>query len=272
MEDFNSTVPEFIEDTVDPQFFTAVPSADSPVDRVMSIFTAPKEALQGVEVATGASTWLVPLLIALLLSAASFSIRYFVTNAAEEEHVQRVQNYTRLSENKNMSVEQRKGFAKNAQDDKADSGKSAVWGFALGFVTPLLATLFSCLIFFLLARTVFKAEHVTYKMILTAASITLVLSGVGDILGLVAQAITGNGSMTISPGAFISGSPQQPIFVLASQFNLFKIWDLAFFSLGFASLVRKQPVAGYAVVFTTWLVRVALWTGLTAMFQRMSGN
>jgi hypothetical protein len=273
MEDLNNVVDfgtSLTAPHVDPQFFTAIPSAETPMDRIMSVFTVPKEALQGIEQAKNA--WLMPLLIALLLTAASFSLRYFVTNAAEEEHVLRVQNYDRLAHNKNMGAEQKKAFVINAQEDKADANKSAIWGFAIGFVTPLLATVFSCLIFFLLARTVFKAEHVTFKMILTAAAIPLVITGLGDVLGLIVQAITGNSAMTISPAAFVSGSPQQPAFVLAMQFNLFKIWDLVVFSLAFASLVRRQPIAGYAVVFITWLIRIALWTGMTVMFQKITAG
>ncbi len=272
MDDLNSFLPDLSTPATDPQFFTAIPSDESTLDRMMSVFTSPREAMQGIELSKSASTWIVPLLVAMLLTATSFALRYYTTNAAEEEHTMRVQNFTQMSENKNLNSDQRTMFKKKAAEDTANPNKSAVWGFALGLGLVLSAPLFSSLVFFLLAKIVFKADHVTFTMILAAASITLVITGVGDVLQLVLQAITGDGAMTISPAAFVSGAPQKPLFAFAMQFNVFKIWDLIVFSIAYASLVRRQAMAGYAVVFVTWLVRIALWTGITAMLQKIQAG
>jgi len=269
MEDFNSLQQPQME--AEEPFFTARASDQSVLDRIFAIFTSPKEALQGIELVQGAGAWLWPLLLAVLITSASAGIRYFTTSAAQDEHTARVIQYEKMANNKKFADETRKGFHKKALEDTGDAQKSALTSVGTVFAMMIILAMISSLFFFILAKFIFRSGDITFSTVLIASSLTMVISAVGDLIGVILQSVFDNGMLSVSPAAFLHGmSPSDPNFVLAFQFNLFKIWDLAIFAIAFASLARRSAGTGIAVVFGSWLLRVAIYTGLMYLVQSLT--
>jgi hypothetical protein len=272
--DFNSDSAGFqpSDPILSGDIFTAQPSDLSVMDRIIAIFSSPREALQGIElVEKKSSLWMIPLLISMVVGAASFSLRYYTTPAAQEEHQQRVETIEKLSNNKQMPAEQRAKFKTQAAEDVANASDAAVKGAIGGFLLPAVVLFLSGLVFFIVGRFIFGAQDLTYSMILVAGSLTMLLSSVGDLLNLLLQSVMNSTTASISPAMFSSASPRSPIFVFLLQINPFKIWDLIVFSLALASLSRKSNMSAYLTVFITWGFRIAILTGLTALAASFTG-
>ena len=262
----NNAQPPGQEDPV--EFITAIPGDQKIFDRIIGVFVSPREAFQGIEMLPSAINWLVPLLISLILTSGSFSLRYLTTSAAQDEHALSVSYLQKLAKNPNLPQETRKAYLETALSQKVDVAQSMIRGAIMGTVFSLLGLFASGVVFFVLARYVFANEDVTYGTILTASSLTLLISAVGDVVSFLLQTLLSNSQITTTPAAFLPVSTGV-LYTTAQQINIFKIWDLAIFSIAFGSLIRKSTSTGGLVVFGTWLLRIALMATISALLMRL---
>jgi hypothetical protein len=248
------------------EFITAIPCDQKVFDRIIGVFVSPREAFQGIEMLPGAINWLVPLMIALVLTSSSFSLRYLTTSAAQDEHTLSVSYLQKLAKNPDLPQETRRQYLETALSQKVDVAQSMIRGAIMGVVFSLLGLFASGVVFFVLARYVFANEDITYGTILTASSLTLLISAVGDVVSFLLQTLLSNSQITTTPAAFLPISTGV-LYTTFQQLNIFKIWDLAIFSVAFGSLIRKSTSTGAVLVFGTWLLRIALMATISALLM-----
>lgn len=251
---------------VDAQYFTAQPASLSTFDRIIAVFTSPKEAFAGIEIDPKASTWLLSFLSALLLTGGALVLRYYVTDAPQREYDARHAQYTKMLNSNNQSAEFKQYLRQKMNEDSPNNHS---FGLPLSIIlgSMIIAFFFSGMIFFVLARFVFASEDIPFHSILIASALTFIISSVGDIVNLILQSITYNSSLLLAPSLFVGDDIQSPAFTVTSQLSLFKVWDLIAFSIAFASIIRRPRTTAYLAVFGTWLLRILILGGLSIWGQ-----
>lgn len=251
------------------QYFTAQPASLSTFDRIIAVFTSPKEAFAGIEnESKGTSIWGMAILIAVLLTTGSSILRYYVTDAPQKEYEMRHSQYDRMLKSPKIPEENKQAMRQQMANDTPSN--PPIWRpVVTGILIVLLPFFISSLVFFVFGKFVFGVEEFSFTPLLIASALTYVISSVGDIVNLILQSITYDSTMILGPSLFVGSDMQSPAFAFTSQLGVFKIWDLAIFSIGYASLCRRSNGVAMSVVFGTWLLRIILWTAMAIFFQHM---
>ncbi|HSP95071.1 MAG TPA: hypothetical protein VLU06_11000, partial [Thermoanaerobaculia bacterium] len=67
-------------------------------------------------------------------------------------------------------------------------------------------------------------------------------------------------------GFLVPADSSKPLHSLLSSFDIFSLWSLVLFVIGFAAAARVKRGAAAGIIVTLWLVAVGLGVGWNAIF------
>lgn len=149
-----------------------------------------------------------------------------------------------------------------------------------GWIGPLLGVIWYAFIagVFLLAFRLLGGEG-TYKQAFSTvlyAWIPLLLFGIITAIVIIARGtfdpITAATLVKSNPAFLVDMKEQPVLYSLLSSFDVFTIWTIALFAIGFAAMSRLSKTKAAVIVVSLWFIQIAIKVGLAALgAARMKG-
>jgi len=224
------------------------------IDKLTGIFTSPGEVYENlVRSRKVISDWLIPMVILIVLSIISTFLK-FNNQSIRESLVQfQEQRLEQLVEQGKMTEEQA-DLARERMESFGSAQKVfAIIGVLLGIpITFLIVSL----VYYLLGKLFFKG-NVDFMSVFSIYSLSSLISSVGVIVSTILAYVTGSFFASASPAIFMEVSTSK-VYILASKFEVFTLWQLAVFSIGMAKAFNKNYAQAFGLVFGAWAVWVVL--------------
>lgn len=232
---------------------TAAP-AKSGLDRVVDVFFAPVPTFRDI---ARQPDFLVPLLVVLIVSiiaAVIIAPRVDFASSMREQMAQA---------NKNMSDE----------DIDRVVRFSSAFARAMVYVSPLLNLIIFAVIagVLLLAFRLFGGEG-TFKQAYSVTAYAWMPLVISSIIGIVVLLTRGevnadelNNLVRSNPGFLVDMKANPMAYALLSSLDLFTIWTIVLFIIGFSSVSKLSRGKSAAIVVTLWVVMVVFKVGFAAL-------
>lgn len=236
-----------------------VPSAPtiSFSDIIINVFSSPAEAFEGIRTSpTRASVWLIPLIVLLLLSAASIWT-IFSNSTLREQALQ--------AQKERIQEQARTGQMPQEQADRAleqmegGGGMMAAIGIVFGTLTLAIVFFVTALVFWLVGKFALKAEggYGKYLELWGASQWIGALGGIITLLMIIAM-----NSLYASPSGALAVlqnfSRHDTTHRLLASLNIFSIWQMVVVGIGLAKFAGKPSGTGIGVALGLWVAWVLI--------------
>ncbi|MFZ0392168.1 MAG: Yip1 family protein, partial [Calditrichia bacterium] len=215
--------------------------------RIIGIFTNPRPVFEYLR---SHPDYITPLLIVI---AASIIANVLIYDLALDQRVERIEQNDRLPD------EQRDAMIENINSSRYGM-KRIIFSYVFPPLGVIIVFAIVSAIFLLIGNTILggKARFVqvfsaySYSALIMAIAANIVLIP----LMLARQSIDVNASPTIFMPASMENSA---LYRFLGSFDIFTIWFLVVFGIGFAVIYRFSQLKGLATVFTTWLIYIIIF-------------
>lgn len=218
----------------------------SAIQRVIGVFTSPQKVFQYL---SAKPEFWVPIIITIIISIISLS---FIFGIITTEIVEKI----RLQGN--MTQEQIENFEDLMVSINHGPAKYAiVLGFAI--LSTLSILIIPALIFWFVGNIILGGKT-SFKHILSAFSYSyLIVSILGTIVKTPLILSKESLKVQTSLAAFLSqNSMDTTLYRLLANFDIFIIWMLIVFAIGFTMIYNFEKVKGFLAVFVPWLLYVLI--------------
>ncbi len=235
------------------------PAELSALDRLVGIFLKPRQVFEYLRVKP--DIWLPLILIALISIGVSFS----VYDIALDQQIEKIEQNERIpDEQKNLIL------------DKIEASRSGAKKILSSAVVAPLSTVIVSLVvagfFFFLGNIILggKASFAQiFSVYLYAQLIPTILGSIVKIpLWVSQQSLGATTSLAVLLPTDMSGST---VARLLGNFDIFTIWYLIVFSMGFAIIYRFSQLKSYLAVFISWFLFIIIKVGLGSIFSSFMG-
>lgn len=224
------------------------------VDKLAGVFTAPAEVFENlVKSKPKTIDWIAPLIILIVLAILSNFLKFNNEQIRGSLVAFQEQRIDKLVEEGKMTEEQAE-IAKERME--ALGGTQQIFSVIGVLIGIPIVFLIVTLVYFLLGKLFFKGD-VDFMTIFSIYSLSNLISSVGVIVSTILAFLTGSFFASASPAIFMEISTDK-LYVLASKFEIFTLWQLAVFAVGMAKAFGKEYASAFAVVFGAWAVWVVL--------------
>jgi hypothetical protein len=236
-------------------------AAKSGFDRVVDVLFAPAATFRDI---ARRPDFLVPLAVILIVSIVAAVIIAPRVDFASTMREQMTQA------NKNMSEE----------DIDRVVRFSSAFARAMLYVSPLLNLIIFAIIagVLLLAFRLFGGEG-TYKQAYSVTAYSWMPLVISSIIGIVILLMRGevgadelNNLVKSNLGFFVDMKANPTAFAILSSFDLFTIWSLSLFIIGFSVISRLSRGRSAAIVVTLWLVMIVVKVAFAALGAARAGG
>lgn len=224
------------------------------IDKLTGIFVSPGEVYENlVKSAKTITDWLIPILILIVLSVVATFLKFSDERIRDSLVQFQEQRFEQLVEEGKMTEEQAEIAKERIESFGRVQRAFSIVGILIGI--PIMFLIVS-LVYFLLGRLLFKG-NVNFMSVFSIYSLSSLIASVGVIVSTILAFITGSFLATVSPAIFMEPSTSK-MYILASKFEIFSLWQLAVFAIGMAKAFNKSYASAFGLVFGTW----ALWVVL----------
>jgi hypothetical protein len=260
-EDFGSLIEKKITDHPESDAGDLGPVEEmSAGQRIVGIFTSPQKVFQYLRVKP--EFW-IPILLAIIVGVA---VSYLVYDIALSDAVA---NYEKMD----MPDQQRDTIL-----DSIESRRTGAWRYTSIFVFPIIGVF---VIFGAVALAYWFVGNVVlggkakYKQVFSAYAYSyLILTIVGSIVKV--PLILSNQTLKVqtSLALFMSQEASNTaLYRFLDAFDIFTIWMLVVFAIGYAAIYRFSQVKAFMGVFVTWLLYVLVFgVALGSFFSKFTGR
>jgi hypothetical protein len=228
--------------------------------RFSGVFLSPGKVFEYLKVKPD---FLIPLTIALLISVISAYMFYDIAITDQIE---------RIEQNDNIPAERR-----DAIIDQMEAGKEGTQRLISTFVLAPLAVLVIYLLvsaIFLFIGNVLLGGKAKYKQILSVYSYSyLIVIFLASLLKAPLIMAKGTVKIQMSPAVFFDADQiSTALYNFIGSFDIFVIWFLVVFAIGFSTIYGFSKLKGILSVFIAWLLYILIvnvW--LAGLFQGFTG-
>lgn len=241
----------------------------SQMDAVSGVFTEPGNTFETLTKFPKRNYWLLPVIILVVTSIVS-SFLFF--SDAELVGKMMDKQKAKMREKMQESVKQGKMSQEQANDaiEKAEKFMDPkglffrITGFAGAVVAPFLM-LFVLSVIYMLLLKIFKANF-EFTNLLNVVGLSLIISAVGGILGIVLSIIMGD-LTSIGPALFLKAEAVgDTLHSLFMKLDIFSFWFYILVAIGITKVAKVTPAISYSIVFGLWAVWLILTTFVFSMF------
>lgn len=247
-------------------------------DKMLGVFTEPSAmfgqlAKQGVKT----SDWLLPMLILLLVIAASVLLRMndpAISAQIKEKQLEQIEeNFRGMVESGDLTAEQAEEQMNQVEENMArfEGGATQIISVVSIFIGGFIVLFIVAGVYFFFAKVVLKGNG-EYQHALTAYGLTAWIGIIQVILATLLSFVVGRMLNDVSV-ASLSGMDTQTVagFVL-SKVEPFSIWAFIVLGIGLAKLFGSDDTKKYVImVISVWLVWSVIFFGLTQVFPFLKG-
>jgi len=226
-------------------------------DIIISVFSSPAEAFEGIRTSPArASVWLIPLIILMLLTAAS--IWTVFSNDTLREQALQVQK-------EKIQEQISTGKITQEQGDQALEGMSrgggimAAIGIVMGVIVLTIVFFLTALVLWLVGKLGLKAAggYGKYLELWGASQWIGILGGIITLLMIVAM-----NSVYATPSAALAVVQQfnqhDTTHRILASLNIFTLWQMIVVGIGLAKFAGKPSGTGIGVALGLWVVWVLI--------------
>ncbi|NIS38088.1 YIP1 family protein, partial [Candidatus Saccharibacteria bacterium] len=224
------------------------------VQRLVGVFYQPLRVFRYLR---SKPDFLAPLFISILMSVV---MSWQVYDIALDDNLQRIQQSERFSQEQ-----------KNNMIDQIEAGRYGMRRYLSIFAFPTIGTVLWMLVLafiFLFIGNVLLGGKSTFKQLFSTLSYSwLIFSVVGSLISLPLILQQQTLKIHLSLAAFMPQSAEKtPLFQLIDSFDIFTVWFIIVFGLGFATIYRFSSKKGIIAVLITWLVGVLIFKVVLGTF------
>lgn len=228
--------------------------------RLMNIYAAPSDVFDDIKRRpVAASNWVVPLVLVILVSiVAAFIV---ASQPAIQEAVLETQEKMIQKQVASGRITQKQADSEVALIQKylkVGLEATGVFGSIIGGAMDLFV---GALVVWILARTAFRSD-VLYQRMVELIGLSLMVSALGVVVGMLLTVIFGNSGAGASPALLLSHYDlNNPAHRTLAALNVFTLWRLALVSLGLNRLCGAKFTIAAAWIFGLWAVLTLLTLG-----------
>lgn len=216
----------------------------SVVERIVNVFTYPIRLFHYLRYKPD---FIIPMLITIIISVVTSSLVYDI---AINDQISRIEENDRIpDEQKDMIID--------SIEASKHGGKRILYNY---FIPPLgvIITFSIVAAIFLFIGNVILGGKASFKHILSVYSYSyLIVAIAGTIVKLPLWLSKGTMQLVFGPAVVLSDT-HSVLYQFLSAFDIFTLWFLAVFGIGFAVIYRFSQLKGILTVFITWLIYVII--------------
>ncbi len=235
------------------------PQELSALDRLVGVFFSPRKVFEYLRVKP--DIWLPLILIALITIGVSFS----VYDIALDQQIEKIEQNDRIPD-------EQKDLILNRIEESRSGTKRIVSNLVIAPVSTILGYLIVAAFFLFLGNIILggKASFAqVFSVYLYAQLIPVILGSIVKTpIWVSQQSLSATTSLSALLPADMANSM---LYRLLSNFDIFTIWFLIVFSLGFAVVYRFSQLKGYLAVFISWLLFIFAKIGVASFFASLLG-
>ncbi len=231
-------------------------------DAMTGVYTEPAATFEAVKNSKKRSYWLVPTIIAIILTlVASFlvlndeelysEIKTVQTKAAKERLEQRVKEGKMSQEQMDQAMEQTEKFM----------DKSSPFFLASAILGPIIGGFLVLFVRGLVlwgALKIFKGTA-TYMLVICTLGLTSMIDMISTVINTVLAIVTGKLIVNIGPALFITKEMVgETLAKFLGHFDLIAIWYLIVLGLGLGAVSNLKKSTTISLVFVLWIIWIVL--------------
>lgn len=261
-EDIGSLIEEKISDQTGSAGMTVEPVEEmGALQRIIGVFTQPQKVFEYLRARP--EFW-VPIIITIVISVASSFLLYDI---ALDETIQNFEQQENIpDERRDMII------------DSIESRRTGAWRYASIFFFPIIRTfgIFAlvALAFWFVGNVVLGGKA-RFKQIFSAFAYSyLIVAIAGIIVKLPLMLSKETVKIHTSLALFMpQEASQSALYRFLDSFDVFTIWMLIVFAIGFGIIYRFSQMKAYMGVFVTWLLYVLIFSvALGSFFAGFTGG
>jgi len=242
----------------------------SQMDAISGIFTEPGNTFETMTKFPKRNFWLLPLIILVITSVVSsflfFSDTELVSKMMDKQKTKMREKMQESVKSGKMTQEQANDAIEKAEKFMDPSGLFfKITGFAGAVVSPFIMLFLLSVIYMLFLKTM-KANF-DFTNLLNVVGLSMMISAVGSILGIVISIIMGE---LTSIGLALIFKPEvvgETLHSLFMKLDVFSLWFYVLVSIGLVKVAKIKPVMSYSVVFGLWVLWLVITTFVFSMFS-----
>ena len=245
--------------------------------KMVNIITVPEEVYSRLKDRVTLQDWLVPFLIAVLFTGISGMVNAPETLQLTKQAIEQQQeNFANrdMSEEQRQNMNQRFEESIEKQERRYTTPQVYYWSIGRAGVGMALAILVLAAIYHFSGNTFLGAESTFLKILAVvclAQAVTVVSAGYDILYSMVAGPGSAPSSLAVllpfGPGDIFSVERyQQALFSLLSQIDLFTIWRLVLYGIGFRIVYSVTKAKAYGVVFGFYVFWLFVTTAASYLF------
>ncbi len=214
------------------------------VQRVINVFTNPQRLFRYLRVKPDVVT---PILLVIFISILTSTLIYDI---AINDQITRIEQNDQLPDDrKDMII------------DQIEASKHGTKRIIYNYLLPPIGVIITFSVvaaIFLFIGNVILGGKTSFKHMLSVYGYSyLVVAIAGTVVKLPLWLAKGTLQLTFSPAVFLSDT-QTTLYRLLSAFDVFTLWFLVVFGIGFAIIYRFTQLKGILSVFITWFIYVLI--------------
>lgn len=222
--------------------------------RIVSVFTNPIRLFHYLR---QKPDYLIPLILTIIISVISSALVYDI---AINDQIKRIENSENIPADRKDSI-----------IDSINSSRFGIKRIIYGYVFPGIGVLITFAIvsaIFLFIGNVILGGKAKYVQVFSAYCYSyLVVAIVGTAVKLPLWLTQNTLRVDVSPAVFLpDASMQSSLYRFVSSFDIFTLWFLIVFGVGFSVIYRFSQLKGLISVITAWLIYVVITKVLLGSF------
>jgi ABC-type multidrug transport system fused ATPase/permease subunit len=245
------------------------PQELSQMDAISGIFTEPGNTFNTIMKFPKRNFWLLPVIILVLTSIVSsflfFSDAELVSKMMDKQKMKMREKMQESVKEGKMSQQQANEAIERAEKFMDPNGLFfKITGFAGAVVAPFIM-LFVLSVIYMLLLKMFKANF-EFTNILNVVGLSLIVSAIGSIIGIVLSIVMGDLTSVGLALAFKADAVGETFHGLFMKLDVFTIWFYVLVAIGLVRVAKIKPVISYSIVFGLWVIWLVITTFVFTMF------
>ncbi|MBS1272307.1 MAG: hypothetical protein MAGBODY4_01448 [Candidatus Marinimicrobia bacterium] len=251
-------------------------------EKLINIITAPTVVFEHIREKVTWQDYIIPLLIAVafvgISSIVSAPYTLELTKKAIKAQSSRVVNQD-MSEEQRQSIENRFQEQIDKQEERYSPPKVYYWSFlrALGGIGLSLMVLAG--IYYFSGNTIL-AGQTAFPKVLALVTLPQMVKVIESVYNMVFVSMTNSIEVPSSLAVFLPYGMtdvfsleryQQAMFTLLSQIDIFTVWRMVLFTIGFSIIYKVSKGKAAAVVFGWWTFWMVITTAGSFLFAGLAG-
>jgi hypothetical protein len=248
---------------------TEEPQELSQIDAISGIFTEPGNTFDTIMKFPKKNFWLLPVIILVLTSIVSsflfFSDAELVSKMMDKQKMKMREKMQENVKEGKMSQQQANEAIERAEKFMNPNGLFfKITGFAGAVVAPFIM-LFVLSVIYMLLLKMFHADF-EFTNILNVVGLSLIVSAIGSIIGIVLSIVMGDLTSVGLALAFKADVIGETLHGLFLKLDVFTIWFYVLVAIGLVRVTKVKPFISYSIVFGLWVIWLVITTFVFSMF------